>query len=87
MAHQAIGTTISVAEAKIEIAEDSDAEANKEQRQADKVTARIEQARAIPIQYGDDKGRNHAAAKQSPKSEALPTSGSGVGQMRKGGTR
>src|SRR6185437_3088120 len=75
MAHQAVGTTIRVAEAEIEIAEHGDTEANNEQRQADKVTACIEQACAIPIQYGGDKGRYHAAAKQSPKSKTLPTSG------------
>src|SRR5215813_5127469 len=84
VAHQAIGTTIGVAEAEIEIAEHSDAEANKEQRQADQITARIDQACAIPIQYRDKKGGNHPAAKQTPKHQALPASGFGRGPNTEG---
>ena len=61
--HEPISPAISVAEAEIEIAAHGDAKTNKEQRQADQKTARIEQARAIPIQQRDDKGGKHAAAK------------------------
>jgi hypothetical protein len=58
--------------------------ANKEQRQADQITARIEQACAIPIQYGDEEGGNHPAAKQTPKRQTLPASGLGRGPDTEG---
>ena len=50
VAHQPVGPAIGIAEAKVEIAAHGETEANKEQRQANQITARIEQARAIPIQ-------------------------------------
>jgi hypothetical protein len=84
MTHQAVGPTIGIAETEIEIAADSDAETNEEQRQADEITARSEQARAVPIQQRDGEGQHHADAKQAPEGQAPPAARLGRGPDAEG---